>query len=98
VNLGGGFGRRFAPDFAIDATQLSKISGVPVKLVYTREDDMAAGFYRPAAVVRFMSDLSGVRRCAGCGRRGPPPPPPPPRPPSVLSSSLLPLPSRDGAE
>ncbi len=51
--LGGGFGRRFAPDFAIDATLLSKISGKPVKLVYTREDDMAAGFYRPAAVARF---------------------------------------------
>ncbi len=51
--LGGGFGRRFAPDFAIDATLLSKISGKPVKLVYTREDDMAAGFYRPASVARF---------------------------------------------
>jgi isoquinoline 1-oxidoreductase beta subunit len=38
--LGGGFGRRFAPDFTIDATLLSKISGKPVKLVYTREDDM----------------------------------------------------------
>ena len=38
--LGGGFGRRFAPDFAIDATLLSKMCGKPVKLVYTREDDM----------------------------------------------------------
>jgi isoquinoline 1-oxidoreductase beta subunit len=51
--LGGGFGRRFAPDFTIDATLLSKLSGKPVKLVYTREDDMAAQFYRPASVVRF---------------------------------------------
>jgi isoquinoline 1-oxidoreductase subunit beta len=51
--LGGGFGRRFAPDFAIDATLLSKISGKPVKLIYTREDDMAAGFFRPASVARF---------------------------------------------
>ena len=51
--LGGGFGRRFAPDFAIDATLLSKISGKPVKLIYSREDDMAAGFYRPASVARF---------------------------------------------
>ena len=55
--LGGGFGRRFAPDFVIDATLLSKISGAPVKLVYTREDDMAAGFYRPASVVRFEGGL-----------------------------------------
>ena len=55
--LGGGFGRRFAPDFAIDATLLSKISGKPVKLIYTREDDMAAGFFRPASVVRFSAAL-----------------------------------------
>ncbi len=51
--LGGGFGRRFAPDFAIDATLLSKLSGKPVKLIYSREDDMAAGYYRPASVARF---------------------------------------------
>ena len=55
--LGGGFGRRFAPDFAIDATLLSKISGKPVKLIYAREDDMAAGFYRPASVARFEAAL-----------------------------------------
>lgn len=56
--LGGGFGRRFAPDFVIDATLLSKISGAPVKLIYTREDDMAAGFYRPASVTKFRGGLS----------------------------------------
>jgi isoquinoline 1-oxidoreductase beta subunit len=55
--LGGGFGRRFAPDFTIDATLLSKISGKPVKLIYTREDDMAAGYYRPASVARFSGAL-----------------------------------------
>jgi isoquinoline 1-oxidoreductase subunit beta len=55
--LGGGFGRRFAPDFAIDATLLSKISAKPVKLIYSREDDMAAGFYRPASVAKFEAGL-----------------------------------------
>jgi len=55
--LGGGFGRRFAPDFTIDATLLSKLSGSPVKLIYTREDDMAAGYYRPAALVQFNAAL-----------------------------------------
>jgi isoquinoline 1-oxidoreductase subunit beta len=55
--LGGGFGRRFAPDFIIDATLLSKISGKPVKLIYSREDDMAAGFFRPASVARFAGTL-----------------------------------------
>ncbi|TDP58928.1 xanthine dehydrogenase family protein molybdopterin-binding subunit [Roseateles toxinivorans] len=60
--LGGGFGRRFAPDFAIDATLLSKISGRPVKLIYTREDDMMAGFYRPASVARFEGALDDKGR------------------------------------
>lgn len=60
--LGGGFGRRFAPDFTIDATLLSKISGKPVKLIYSREDDMAAQFYRPAAVARFEGGLDDAGR------------------------------------
>jgi len=55
--LGGGFGRRFAPDFTVDATLLSQLSGSPVKLIYTREDDMAAGYYRPASVVKFEAAL-----------------------------------------
>ncbi|MBX3606529.1 MAG: xanthine dehydrogenase family protein molybdopterin-binding subunit [Piscinibacter sp.] len=58
--LGGGFGRRFAPDFTIDATLLSKLSGKPVKLIYSREDDMAAGFYRPAAVAKFEATLDAA--------------------------------------
>jgi len=60
--LGGGFGRRFAPDFTIAATLLSKISGKPVKLVYSREDDMQAYFYRPAAVVRLAGGLDASGR------------------------------------
>jgi isoquinoline 1-oxidoreductase beta subunit len=58
--LGGGFGRRFAPDFTIDATMLSKASGKPVKLVYTREDDTRAWFYRPAGVTRFSGGLDAA--------------------------------------
>src|SRR2546422_11679454 len=46
--LGGGFGRRFAPDPVIGATVLSKIANKPVKLVYSREDDTRGYFYRPA--------------------------------------------------
>jgi isoquinoline 1-oxidoreductase beta subunit len=56
--LGGGFGRRFAPDFAIDATLLSKLSGKPVKLIYSREDDMHAGYYRPASVAQFTAVMN----------------------------------------
>jgi len=60
--LGGGFGRRFAPDFAIDATLLSKLSGAPVKLIYSREDDMRSGFYRPASVAAFSAGLDANGR------------------------------------
>ncbi|WP_273600113.1 xanthine dehydrogenase family protein molybdopterin-binding subunit [Roseateles albus] len=60
--LGGGFGRRFAHDFTISATLLSKLSGHPVKLIYEREDDMAAGFYRPASVVKFEGALDDKGR------------------------------------
>jgi len=60
--LGGGFGRRFAPDFPVDAVLLSKLSGKPVKLIYSREDDMAAGYYRPAAVVQFEAGLDAQKK------------------------------------
>ena len=55
--LGGGFGRRFAPDFTIATALLAKQAGAPVKLVSPREDDMRAWFYRPAAVARFEAGL-----------------------------------------
>ncbi len=58
--LGGGFGRRFAPDFVIASTLLSKAAGAPVKLVYTREDDMRGWFYRPASVTRFTAGLDAA--------------------------------------
>lgn len=60
--LGGGFGRRFATDFTVDAVLLSKLSGKPVKLIYSREDDMAAGYYRPAAVTQFEAGLDAQNR------------------------------------
>jgi isoquinoline 1-oxidoreductase beta subunit len=55
--LGGGFGRRFAPDFTVSATLLSMLAKAPVKLVYTREDDMKSYFYRPASVTKFTGGL-----------------------------------------
>lgn len=45
--LGGGFGRRSQTDFVEDAVHLSKATGAPVKVIYTREDDTRAGWYRP---------------------------------------------------
>jgi isoquinoline 1-oxidoreductase subunit beta len=47
--LGGGFGRRANPasDFVVEAVQAAKALGRPVKLVFSREDDMRSGYYRP---------------------------------------------------
>lgn len=48
--LGGGFGRRAGPDFVAEAVELSKRCGRPVKVVWSREDDMSGGYYRPFAI------------------------------------------------
>jgi isoquinoline 1-oxidoreductase beta subunit len=52
--LGGGFGRRANPasDFVVEAVHVAKASGKPVKVVWTREDDVRGGYYRPAFVHR----------------------------------------------
>ncbi len=55
--LGGGFGRRFAPDFLVEAVQLSKAAKAPVKVVYTREDDTRGYYYRPMAVCKMTGGL-----------------------------------------
>lgn len=57
--LGGGFGRRGAPqDFVRQGVQIAKaLSGVPVKLMWSREEDMQHGFYRPASIVRMKAGL-----------------------------------------
>ncbi len=56
--MGGGFGRRSATDFVEDAVHLSKSVGAPVKVVYSREDDMRAGYYRPAGTSEFTGGLA----------------------------------------
>jgi isoquinoline 1-oxidoreductase beta subunit len=59
--LGGGFGRRGEPDFVTDAVETSKAVGAPVKVIWTREDDIQHGFYRPATynVFRAALDANG---------------------------------------
>ncbi len=67
--LGGGFGRRAFPDFAIEAALLSKAAGVPVKVQWTREDDMQHDFYRPASVHRITAGLDANGRIAAWHHR-----------------------------
>jgi isoquinoline 1-oxidoreductase subunit beta len=55
--LGGGFGRRANPqsDFVVEAVHVAKAAGAPVKVIWTREDDMQGGWYRPA----FLHAIEG---------------------------------------
>lgn len=57
--LGGGFGRRGAPqDFVRQGVAIAKaMPGKPVKLMWSREEDMQHGFYRPASLVRMKAGL-----------------------------------------
>jgi len=59
--MGGGFGRRGEADFVIDAVETSKAVGKPVKVVWSREDDMQHDYYRPISYARMWGavDASG---------------------------------------
>jgi isoquinoline 1-oxidoreductase beta subunit len=57
--LGGGFGRRGEADFVTDAVEASKAAGKPVKVVWTREDDIQHDYYRPVTYVRMWGAVDG---------------------------------------
>ena len=57
TRMGGGFGRRLYGHFGTEAAVISQKINAPVKLVYTREDDMTQGTYRPAYKVTYRAGL-----------------------------------------
>jgi len=55
--LGGGFGRRLLADFVVQAVLVAKAIGRPVKVVWSREEDLRRDFYRPAVLHRITAAL-----------------------------------------
>ncbi len=64
---GGGFGRRANPaaDYIIEAVEIAKKAGVPVKTVWTREDDIKGGYYRPMYAHRVEAGLDAANKIVG---------------------------------
>ena len=59
--LGGGFGRKSKPDFVVEAALLSKeMGGAPVKVVWTREDDIRHGYYHTVSAERLQAGLDAA--------------------------------------
>ncbi|WP_298343092.1 molybdopterin cofactor-binding domain-containing protein [uncultured Algibacter sp.] len=57
TRMGGGFGRRLYNDYVLEAAEISDAIKKPVKMVSTREDDMATGVYRPASKYKISASI-----------------------------------------
>lgn len=57
--MGGGFGRRLEHDYAVEAALVSKAINAPVKVIWTREDDMRCSTYRPASLHQLSAKVDG---------------------------------------
>jgi isoquinoline 1-oxidoreductase beta subunit len=57
TRMGGGFGRRLYGDFALEAAEISNLIKKPVQVIFSREDDMTAGTYRPASKYKFRASI-----------------------------------------
>ncbi|MCU0347992.1 MAG: molybdopterin-dependent oxidoreductase [Saprospiraceae bacterium] len=70
TRMGGGFGRRLYGHFVVEAAAISQKMNAPIKLVYTREDDMSAGVYRPAYHVTYRAALDANKNLIGFHIKG----------------------------
>lgn len=89
IPMGGGFGRRSNTDFVAEAVETSRAVRVPVKVVWSREDDTRGGFYRPVAMHRFRAALDAQGMPTAWSHRV--------AAPSILRQ-LRPGPLRDGVD
>lgn len=68
--LGGGYGRRFEAEYAVDAALIAKaVPGVPVQMIWTREDDMTRAKPRPLTAQHLMASVNAQGRITGWQHR-----------------------------
>lgn len=70
TRLGGGFGRRLRADFVIEAVEVSRAMNAPVKVTWSREDELTGGAYRPAVRYRFEAALDEAGNMTAYKLRG----------------------------
>uniref|UniRef100_UPI0025889A83 xanthine dehydrogenase family protein molybdopterin-binding subunit n=1 Tax=Algoriphagus sp. TaxID=1872435 RepID=UPI0025889A83 len=70
TRLGGGFGRRLRADYVVEAVEVSRAINAPVKVTWSREDELTGGAYRPAVRYRFEAALDANGTMIGYKLRG----------------------------
>ncbi len=70
TRLGGGFGRRLRADYVVEAVEVSRAMNAPVKVTWSREDELTGGAYRPAVRYKFEAALDAGGNMIGYKLRG----------------------------